>query len=441
LGCSGEGKLQSLIAVFQNGKIFGIADFSGESVCSIAINEPQSLSAAIRKMKFLKASINAEYPLSKVFVYAATPVTSETSSGDVLGMEQKERIPLFITVIASNGDLLVGPIGTTSELQIKSIPNIQGFLDASSPVYKMKCIDVALLDPSILGPSSSSPTPKSCTGIALFCGGLLALVDLSTGSILRVLRTNLPSASRISLVSSHGSSSIENRPSASELEWQAMVVGIETEGKMIGPTNLFVLIHKPSCHGKSAVLQLGCRHTSTPCIDSSSPATDTIFCKRLTESGGSDSIIIGRNIADTVWSMVSSVLRGLNDDVTPVLPSSGDSSETSLTFLVGRILNLKITAEECEGSLSCGKESPINPFGVEELLDLSLEMMTSLRSSGEINTLLKAHFLCVSDPPDMFLDRALRAATVSMIDMFLDSGSLIIINSSPLLLSTIIDLS
>lgn len=391
-------------------------------MCSIAINEPQSLSAAIRKMKFLKASINAEYPLSKVFVYAATPVTSETSSGDVLGMEQKGRIPLFITVIASNGDLLVGPIGTTSELQIESIPNIQGLLNASSPVYQMKCIDIALLDPSIIGPSSSSATPESCTGIALFCGGLLALVDLSTGNILRILRTNLPSASRISLVSGHGPSSSENRPSASELEWQATVVGIETEGKVTAPTNLFVLIHKPSCHDKSAVLHLGCCHTSTPCIDSSSPATDTIFCKQLTENGSSDSIIICRNIADAVWSTVSSVLSGLNDDVTPILPPSGDSSDTSLTFLVGRILNLKMTAEECEGSLSCGKESPINPFGVEELLDHSLKMMTSLRSSGEINALLKALFVCVSDPPDMFLDRALRAAMVSIFVIFVDSG-------------------
>lgn len=409
-------------------------------MCSIAISEPQSLSATIRKMKFLKASINAECPLSKVFVYAATPVTSETSSGDVLGMEQKGRIPLFITVIASNGDLLVGPIGTTSELQIDSIRDIQGLLNASSPVYQMKCIDVALLDPSIIGPSSSSPTPKSCTGIALFCGGLLALVDLSTGNILRILRTNLPSASRISLVSSHSFSSRENRHSAFEIEWQATVVGIETEGKVTAPTNLFTLIHKPSCHDKAALLQLGCCHTSTPGIDSSSPATDTIFCKQLTENGSSDSIIIGRNIADAVWSTVSSVLSGLNDDVTPVLPSSDSSSDTSLTFLVGRILNLKMTAEECEGSLSCGKESPINPFGVEELLDLSLEMMTSLRSSGEINALLKALFVCVSDPPDMFLDRALHAAMVSMLVMFVDSGSLNIINSSPLLQSTTIDL-
>jgi hypothetical protein len=399
-------------------------------MCKIAISEPQLLSATIRKMKFLKASINAEYPLSKVFVYAATPVTSETSSGDVLGMEQKGRIPLFITVIASNGDLLVGPIGTTSELQIESIPNIQGLLNASSPVYQMKCIDVALI-----GPSSSSPTPKSCTGIALFRGGLLALVDLSTGIILKVLKTNLPSASRISLVSGHGPSSSENSSSASESEWQATVVGIETEGKVTATTNLFILIHKPSCHDNSAVLQLGCCHTSTPCIDSSSPATDTIFCKQLTESGDSDSVIIGRNIADAVWSTVSSVLSGLNDDVTPVLPSSDSSSETSLTFLVGRILNLKMTAEECEGSLSCGKDSPINPFGVEELLDHSLDMMTSLRLSGEINALLKALFVCVSDPPDLFLDRALHAATVSKFVMFVDSGSLNIINSSPLLLT------
>lgn len=409
-------------------------------MCSIAISEPQSLSAAIRKMKFLKASINAEHPLSKVFVYAATPVTSETSSGDVLGMEQKGRIPLFTTVITSNGDLLVGPIGTSSELQIESIPNIQGLLNASSPVHQMKCIDIALLDPSIIRPSSSSPTPKSCIGIALFCGGLLALVDLSTGNILRILRTNLPSASRLSLVSSHGSSSSENRYSASELEWQATIVGIETEGKVTAPTNLFVLIYKPSCHDKSAVLQLGCCHTSTPCIDSSSPATDTIFCKQLTESGGSDTMIIGRNIADAVWSIVSSVLSGLNDDVTALLPSSGGSSETSLTSLVGRILNLKMTAEECEGSLSCGKESPINPFGVEELLDHSLEMMTSQRSSGEIHAMLKAIFVCVSDPPAMFLDKALHAATVSLFVMFVDSGSLNIINSPSLLQSTITDL-
>ena len=398
-----------MIAAFINGKIFGFAVFSAESLCSIAINEPLSLSTAIRKMKFLKASINAEYSLTKVLVYTA-PSTSKTSTSDVHEIDHKVHIPLFITVIASNGDLLAGPIGTTSSLQIESITNIQELLNASSPIYQMKCIDVALLNSSMKGPSSCSISPEMCTGIALFSGGFLAIIDISTGAIMRSLRLNLLSPSRISLLSA-------NRHSAPVLEWQATLIGIETNNKTMEGTNLFVLLHKSACHDKSVLLQLGACNTSTSCIDSTSPPTDTIFCKQHPSSGGrsSSSTILGRTTSDALWRSISSILRGLNNDVTlPVQPCS-DNSETSVTFLTGRILNLKMIAQECEGSLSYEKE--LNPFDVEELLDRSLETMTSLRSSGEIIGLLKALFVCVYDPPDMFLDRALQAAKVTLLSL------------------------
>ena len=403
------------MAVFQNGKVFGIADFAAESICNIAINEPQSLSAAIRKMKFLKAGIKAVYPLMKVFVHASPYIATETSNGDVLERDHEGHTPLFITVITSNGDLLVGPIGTTSALQIESIPKIKGLLNASSPTYQMKCIDVALLNSSMVGPSSCANPPESCRGIALFSGGLIAIVDLSAGTVISTLRINLPSAKRISLLSSRASFSGTNSHSTPESEWQATAFGIEAKGEQTESTNLFVLIHKSTCHDKAVVLQLGSDGTSTSCIDSSSPPTDTLFCKQSTDSGSNSSTILGRNISDAVWDCISTILRGLNDDVTPLplLQPCHDNSETSLMLLTGRILNLRMSVQEAsEGSIPCKNHS--NPFGVEELLDRSSEVMTSLHSSGEILVLLKALFVCVYDPPDMFLDKVVEAATVSM---------------------------
>lgn len=395
------------MAVFQNGKVFGIADFSAESICNIAINEPQSLSATIRKLKFLKAGIKAEYPLMKVLVYTTAYIATETSNGDVLERDHEVPTPLFITIITSNGDLLVGPMGTTSASQIESIPKFQGLLNASSPIYQMKCIDVALLNSSIVEPSSCAIAPESCRGIALFSEGLIAIVDLSAGTVISTLRINLPSATRISLLSSRASLSTP------ESEWQATAFGIETKGEQAESTNLFVLLHESTCHDKPVVLQLGSDGTSTSCIDSPSPPTDTVFCKQSTDSGCSRSTIFGRNISTAVWSCISTILRGLNDDVTPLLQPRHDNSESSLMFLTGRILNLKMSVQEgSEGSIPCKNDS--NPFGVEELLDRSLEVMTSLHSSGEILVLLKALFVCVYDPPDMFLDRAVEAAMVSM---------------------------
>ena len=404
------------MAVFQNGKVFGIADFAAESICNIAINEPQSLSAAIRKMKFLRAGIKAEYPLIKVLMHISPYIATETSNGDVLERDHEGHTPLFITVITSNGDLLVGPIGTTSALQIESIPKIKGLVNAPSPTYQMKCIDVALLNSSIAGPSSCANPPESCRGIALFSGGLIAIVDLSAGTIISTLRINLPSANRISLLSSRASFSSTNSHSTPESEWLAAAFGIETKGEQAESTNLFVLLHKSTCHDKPVVLQLGSEGTSTSCIDSSSPPTDTVFCKQSTDSNSSSSTILGRKISNAVWNCISTILRGLNDDATTLLQPCHDNSETSLMFLIGRILNLRMSVqEESEVSIPCKNYS--NPFGVEELLDRSLEVMTSLHSSGEILVLLKALFVCVYDPPDMFLNKVVEAATVSMFVM------------------------
>jgi hypothetical protein len=413
LGFSGQGKLQSLIAVFENGKVFGIEDFSAEKICSLAANEPNSLSVAIRTMKFLKSSLAVDFPLTKAVVYAGSSRQASSDEGSTCSETKVVDIPLSIALISGTGDLLTCNIGSTTALQNAAPTSVlRGVTKVESNVGNIGCIDMAIL-----------PFLQNRTGLGSGCGILaalhadnsLSLIDLSSSVILRRIRldSNCSSSTRISLVSSVISSQEES-------EWSGVIVGLEISSNS-GTANQMISIIK-SAHNKNAIIavKLGmCDEMSEDSMPSSVPGDILFQTRRKNCTGGKGGYTTGYTLTDSMYSCVNSIIKGMDtenvfiDDCAAIV--ADDVSCTPLHVLVGRIIRLSLgpCGGDGEGDGDSAANSHLlNPFGAEELLDQALETMTSLNKCGEIGVVLNALIVCVSDPAAGFIDRAVATAEV-----------------------------
>jgi hypothetical protein len=432
LGFAGQGKLQSLIAVFENGKVFGIEDFSAEKICSLAANEPNSLSVAMRKMKFLKSSLAVDFPLSKAAVYIGPSRQASSIERSTCAETKVVEVPLSIALISGAGDLLTCSIGSTAALQNATPTSILKELKKSqSYLSNIGCIDMAIL------PFSQNRTEiGSGCGIlaALHTDNSLSLIDLSSSVILKMIRLDsyYSSATRISLVSSvippdTAPRTVPNKDSASsqeESEWSSVIIGLEISSN-VGTSNQIISIIS-STHNKNSILavKLGmCDEMSEDYISSSLPGDIVFQAGRKNCTGGTGGYTTGYTLSDSMYSCVNSITKGIDtrdvpsDDsaVSPIV--TDDVSCTALHVLVGRIMRLSIGAcngdGEGEGDVGSAANSHLlNPFGAEELLDQALEMMTSLSTCGEIGVVLNTLIVCVSDPAAGFVDRAIATAEV-----------------------------
>lgn len=419
LGFAGQGKLQSLIAVFENGKVFGIEDFSAEKICCLAANEPNTLSVAMRKMKFLKASLAVDFTLSKAVVYIGP---SKQASGDdesTCSESKVADIPLSIALISGTGDLLACSIGNTTALQNATPTSIlMKSKNGKSILHIARCIDIAML-PFL---QVKTDLGSACRVLAaLHADNSLSLIDLTSSTALQRIRFDsyYSSATRISFVSSVIAPVTDSgRRSQEESEWSGIIIGLEISSDIGTLTQIISIVRSTNDKNALLAVKLGeCDEMNENLVSSSLPGDIVFQSGRKNCAGDTGRCTTGHALTDSMLSCVSSIIKGMDieDDsvVSPVL--TDDVSCTALHVLVGRIMRLSIGACEDEGEgegESASRNHLLNPFGAEELLDQALETMTSLNTCGEIGVVLNALIICVADPAVGFIDRAIAAAEV-----------------------------
>lgn len=419
LGFSGEGKLSTLIAVFENGKVFGIADFSAEAIANLAVNDPTMLTATIRKMKFLKADLTAESPLRRATVYSLPD--SQLSIRVVDNSQHCKNVEhqLNIVLIDCEGRLFNGPIGSLSALQSGNLVNFQD--DSDPSLSQQTCLDVVILDYGTCAIHNKEGENKSANGaaaqklaLALYSNGCLRILSLSTNCVLRTFRLDLEHSltTRISVLSPAEdfefpiSGDPQQRPVSM---WRAVVVGIETSCESGRITNLLSLLHNTRTRTEFIALQLGACDTLSKDIIPTFPPSDYLFAASV-EKNATD-VAIGFRINENVRNCVASIIHGLDTNESP--KESSPENSVILGVLIGRILRLSAASLHGNDKYSVVRDSEINPFDVEEILDRALELMTSLNSCGEVAVLLNVLIVCVCDPPKGFIDKAVSTAQVS----------------------------
>lgn len=390
--------------------MFGIADFSAEAIATLAVSDPTMLTATIRKLKFLKSHLITEFPLRRAAVYSLFDSQSDIKNADH---------PLCIVLIDNHGQLFNCPIGSTSALQCGSLVTLQD--DSNTSPIRQTCLDVALLDYGTSGipnRNGEKEEDKDVTAhklaIALYAGGTLCILSLNAICVLRTFRLDLEHSpvTRISLLSPfvdfQSKSTVVTRHQSTSV-WGAVVVGVESVTNIGRATSLFTLLHNTRTETEFLALQLGACDMLTQNIIPTSTPGNCIFATSKEKSGSE--VSVGYRISENVENCVASILHGLETD-----GSSGESSSEHSAILgpiIGRILRLSCTNLQGNEYDSDARDLEVNPFDVEEILDLSLESMTSLSSCGEVGCLLNVLLVCVYDPPEGFIDKMIDAAEVS----------------------------
>ena len=446
LGFKGEGQLQSLIAVFENRKVFGIAQFCVDKICHLALNEPSSLSGAIRKMKFLKCDLPGNLPIQRAEVYHTPSLSLEKHDHHEITFNSKDNkdisaattftTSLSIAMLDSGGDLYVGSIGSTDLLICRNLTHIiiknedhSIFLYRSPESQRDRILDVAIVNfptsTATVGDDGAraSNSESLLLAIALYSNNIIAVIDLRENTIIQTFPSNVNGASKICMISPVN---LSPKSVGDKVDWSATIFGVQSVSTYGTRTNLFALLFKVKCTKEMLMLRLGSADSFdethqmkldagfTPTV-TISPPSNLIF---RFHTVGERCFLSGTKIPDALHFCVRSVVTGLvhssenseclyADDVEG---KRGDGAEESrIHQLLGKLIQLSLT-ESMENN--SGGNSIHNPFGVEELLDMALLRMTSLQTCGEVSTVVSALFLFVVDPPVGFLYRAIDVAEV-----------------------------
>ena len=443
LGFKGEGQLQSLIAVFENRKVFGIAQFCVDKICHLALNEPSSLSGAIRKMKFLKCDLPGNLPIQRAEVYHTPSLSLEKHDHHEITFNSKDNkdisaattftTSLSIAMLDSGGDLYVGSIGSTDLLICRNLTHIiiknedhRNFLYRSPESQRDRILDVAIINSptsTTTDGARASNSESLLLAIALYSNNIIAVIDLRENTIIQTFPSNVNDASKICMISPVN---LSPKSVGDKVDWSATIFGVQSVSTDGSRTNLFALLFKNKCTKEILMLRLGSANSfdethqmklgagSTPTV-TMSPPSNLIF---RFHTVGERYFLAGTKIPAALHFCVRSVVTGLlyssehseslyADDVGG---KRGDGGEESLIYqLLGKLIQLSL-ADSMENDT--GGNSIHNPFGVEELLDMALKRMTSLQTCGEVSTVVSALFLFVVDPPLGFLYRAIDVAEV-----------------------------
>ena len=184
----------SLIAVFDNGQVFGIADVPVDKICHLASSDPKLLSVAIQKLKFLKCSLpsaqlHAVDSLRKAVVFSDN--TTERADGFTVAIVDRVK------------GLWVGSLGSKTGLRCQELTSNFSIAQQKYGV----CCDLALL-PSHQPHTDSGKIDGTDggwgTAVVLFGTGTntsstLCVVNLVQATVLTAIPLSFPFA-RISLL-------------------------------------------------------------------------------------------------------------------------------------------------------------------------------------------------------------------------------------------------
>ena len=211
----------SLIAVFDNGQVFGIADVPVDKICQLASTDPKLLSVAIQKLKFLKCTLPSAQLHSVDSLRKAVVFTDNATVGaDGFGVAIVDRVK----------GLWVGLLGSKTGLRCQEMENN---FSNTQQTYGI-CSDLALLP---------SPRPHDHSGgnVGITSGGewgaavvlfgtttTLCVVNLALATVLTTIPLSFAFA-RISLLTCIPPASMHAGQSPQEAivhMWDSFVVGL-----------------------------------------------------------------------------------------------------------------------------------------------------------------------------------------------------------------------
>ena len=407
-------------------------------ICQSAKVEPNALAGALRKLKFIKCNLSADFPVLRAVVFQARSALGpdETSEIDI---ENVQGTALAIAVLNNNGQILVGSIGSTLALVSGPLALVRDSSHELPSLEDKKCLDIA----EVTFDDVTTASATSITAIALYSSSTVAVVDLTKKIILQIFCMNCPPFGRISAVAaipsgSHNGSSVDNQS-----KWKAVIISVWplscSGGAGGGGVNaeMFVLLSDASSKNDSLLLQLGTDTTNF----STRGNTEGEFCQTMSPPGdcqfsshndGQLHHLQGRRVSDNLISSVADIIRGLEVGINHTVDRKFDVEliGSNAYILLGQILSLSISqmlgAGDCVGGEKNEFENE-NDDAVQryqrlsvqdavwtaELSNYALIMMSNLNSCGQVAAILNALFLCDRDFPPDYLERTLVAADVS----------------------------
>jgi hypothetical protein len=379
----GNGKLQSLIAIFGNGKIFGIADFSVETICHLALNDPSALSTAIKKLKFLKCNVDGDFPFIKALIYD-TPTLKKGMSKEIEHDDFNGGILLSIIVIDSKGFLSQGSIGTTALLQNNPLTKIcydlltkrdHSVLCYPIPIQSLykECLDIAI-KPSVITDLVTEDLNNTnivipMIAIALYIDSSIVILNLSDNSISKVIYLNMSSPLKILLIRNMSYPKERNTEGFDICLGDASVIGIQSKSTEINAISLFALLNDKD-DSQYYTYQLSSNMIPTNhtfnFLNLSIPGDLFLTIESYT---GGNSVLSVLEISDDVDSCIYGIITGLllNDDNVKRNNPNHINEEISASILIGKIQMILFTLIESSGD----EEEQSNPFREQVYFPLS----------------------------------------------------------------------
>jgi hypothetical protein len=433
----GNGKLQSLIAVFANGKVFGIADFSVETICHLALNDPSALSTAIKKLKFLKCNLDGDFPFIKALIYE-TPSLEKGMSKEIEHDNFNSGILLSIIMIDSKGILLQGSIGTTALLQNNPLTKIchdlltkpDSKLCYPIPIQSLHkeggCLDIAIKPSNITDLVTENLNNTNIVppmiAIALYIDSSIAMINLSDNSISKVIYLNISSPLKILLIRNM---SYPKERNTEGFLGDACILGIQSKSEETNAISLFALLNDKD-DSQYYSYQLSSNMVPTNHIGTFNflnlSIPGDLFLTIESYTGG-NSVLSVLEISDEVDRCIHGIIAGLLLKDGNVKRDNHINEEISASILIGKIDLILFTLIES----SDDEEDQSNPFREQEIIDqksqekyaeIILENIPLLKSCGEIGAVLNALFR-VQNPPEDFIDKMMIVAEVILFWLYM----------------------
>ena len=215
----------SLIAVFDNGQVFGIADVPVDKICQLASSDPKLLSVAIQKLKFLKCSLPSAQLHAVGSLRKAVVFSDNTTVGvDGFGVAIVDRVK----------GLWVGSLGGKTGLRCQEMVNN---FSTAQQTYGV-CSDLALLSlplpNNISGESVGMPNGGEGGAAVVLFGTptdtttTLCVVNLALATVLTTIPLSFPFA-RISLLTCIPQASVVSTVADMSRQvhvWDSFLVGL-----------------------------------------------------------------------------------------------------------------------------------------------------------------------------------------------------------------------
>ena len=306
----------TLLAVFDDGRVFGIADVPADKICRLAASDPKLLAAAIQKLKFLKCVL----PTQSEGVDGGAAVAKAVVYAETVAMEEG----LGIALVDREKGLMVGTLGSRAGLACPEL--VRSFAQQQQ---HERCTDVALLPPW-----AGSGAGGDVMVVALFGTTHVAVVNVTDAAVVASFRAD--PCTRIAVLAALPTPTDVPTATDSTSTWKDFVVGLS--GSASASPTLYAVVRGEE--GRAAALEVGhdapTRSVPAPAAAAAAPTGLTVSFEplaakkdarrlRVRVAAVSDALVDElHNVCVAVWgdgpSPLGALLRAaLRSDASPVV--------------------------------------------------------------------------------------------------------------------------